>query len=148
MIANVAALVSFQEGSQLLEELAGVKVDAKQVERTAEALGAEIAADEKQDLNPLVFPNGLPETATTELDLPEVSGAPLTGDDAASDAPAPLVWDRGAGPLRARQPALFRFRVDPPDGLEPYMGMAGHARFSSSLIAACSPTSIRRAPSP
>jgi len=31
-------LVSFQEGSELLTELAGLAVDAKQVERTAEAL--------------------------------------------------------------------------------------------------------------
>jgi hypothetical protein len=52
MIASVGAMVSFQEGSQLLEELAGIAVDAKQVERGAEALGAEIAADEKQDLTP------------------------------------------------------------------------------------------------
>jgi hypothetical protein len=47
MIASVAALVSFQEGSDLLKELTGVSVDAKHVERTAEALGAEIAADER-----------------------------------------------------------------------------------------------------
>jgi len=52
MIAAVGAMVSFQEGSQLLEELAGVAVDAKQVQRTAEALGADIAADEKRDLAP------------------------------------------------------------------------------------------------
>jgi len=44
MVGTVGALVSFQEGSALLQELAGVAVDAKQVERTAEALGAEIAA--------------------------------------------------------------------------------------------------------
>jgi hypothetical protein len=49
MIGTVGALVSFQEGSQLLEELAGVVVDAKRVERTAETLGAEVAAYEKQD---------------------------------------------------------------------------------------------------
>jgi len=53
MAATVAALVSFQESSQLLEELAGVKLGAKRVERTAEALGAEIAGDEKQELHPL-----------------------------------------------------------------------------------------------
>lgn len=53
MVATVAALVSFQESSQLLEELAGVRVEAKQVERAAEALGMEIAAAEKQDLEPL-----------------------------------------------------------------------------------------------
>lgn len=50
MVGTVGAMVSFEEGSQLLEELAGVAVDAKQVERAAEALGSEIAADEKQDV--------------------------------------------------------------------------------------------------
>ena len=50
MVAAVGAMVSFEEGSQLLEELAGVSVHAKQVERAAEALGVEIAADEKQDV--------------------------------------------------------------------------------------------------
>ena len=48
MVGTVGALVSFQEGSELLGELAGVEVGAKQVERTAEALGAEVAADERQ----------------------------------------------------------------------------------------------------
>jgi len=47
MTAAVGALVSFQEGSGLLKELAGVEVEAKQVERTAEGLGAEIADDEQ-----------------------------------------------------------------------------------------------------
>lgn len=36
MVGTVGAMVSFQEGSELLRELAGVAVDAKQVERTAE----------------------------------------------------------------------------------------------------------------
>jgi hypothetical protein len=48
MTASAAALVSFQEGSGLLHELAGVQVSAKQVERVAEALGVEIAVDERQ----------------------------------------------------------------------------------------------------
>jgi hypothetical protein len=51
MVASVAAAVSFQEGSQLLEQLAGVSVEAKQVERIGEALGAEIAAAEKAGPN-------------------------------------------------------------------------------------------------
>lgn len=53
MVGSVGALVSFEEGSQLLAELAGIDVTPKQVERTAEALGEEIAADEKQDRMPL-----------------------------------------------------------------------------------------------
>jgi len=48
MTASAAALVSFQESSGLLHELAGVEVSAKQVERVAETLGAEIAVDEHQ----------------------------------------------------------------------------------------------------
>jgi uncharacterized protein UPF0236 len=50
MTASAAALVSFEESSELLHELAGVEVSAKQVERAAEALGAEIAADEQQQV--------------------------------------------------------------------------------------------------
>ena len=42
-------MLSFEEGSALLAELAGVEIDAKQVERLAEKLGAEIASDEKQN---------------------------------------------------------------------------------------------------
>lgn len=52
MVAAVGAMVSFEEGSQLLQELAGVSLNAKQVERTAETLGVEIADDENQDLAP------------------------------------------------------------------------------------------------
>ncbi len=50
MTASAAALVSFEESSELLHELAGVEVSAKQVERAAEALGAEIAIDEQQQV--------------------------------------------------------------------------------------------------
>ena len=48
MTASTAALVSFEESRGLLHELAGVEVSTKQVERAAEALGAEIAVDEHQ----------------------------------------------------------------------------------------------------
>ena len=48
MTGSVAALVSFEESSALLRELAGVEVSSKQVERAAEALGAEIAEDERR----------------------------------------------------------------------------------------------------
>ncbi len=47
MIGLSASMVSFQESSTLLDKLASVPVDAKQVERTAEALGREIARDER-----------------------------------------------------------------------------------------------------
>jgi hypothetical protein len=56
MVGLTAAMVSFEESSELLRELAGVTVDAKQVERTAEALGAEIAQDETNHVAPFEEP--------------------------------------------------------------------------------------------
>jgi hypothetical protein len=53
MTASAAARVSFEESSDLLHELAGVEVSAKQVERAAEALGAEIAVDEQRQVERL-----------------------------------------------------------------------------------------------
>ncbi len=52
MVGLVGAMVSFVEGSELIRDLAGVSVDSKQVERTAEALGREIATDEREVLEP------------------------------------------------------------------------------------------------
>jgi hypothetical protein len=43
-----AAMVSFEESQELLRELAGVEVSSKTVERVAEALGRQIAEDERQ----------------------------------------------------------------------------------------------------
>ena len=51
-VGTAAALVSFAEGSALLGDLAGLTVQAKQVERTAEALGREMAVDERQQVVP------------------------------------------------------------------------------------------------
>lgn len=45
-------MVSFEETHELLRDLAGVEVPTKQVERTAEALGREIADDERQVVDP------------------------------------------------------------------------------------------------
>ncbi len=45
-------MVSFEEGHELLSELAGVDVPTKHVERAAEALGREVAADEKHVVEP------------------------------------------------------------------------------------------------
>ena len=52
MTAAAAARVSFEEASTLLDELAGLAVGPKQVERSAEALGRVIAADERQAVEP------------------------------------------------------------------------------------------------
>lgn len=48
MVGVAAAEVSFETSSELLAELGGVDVDAKQVERAAEALGRVIAHHEEQ----------------------------------------------------------------------------------------------------
>jgi len=58
MVGQVGAMVSFAEGSELLGGLAGVAVDPKQVERTAERLGCEIAQDETRVVQPA--PAGAP----------------------------------------------------------------------------------------
>jgi len=99
----------------------------------------------------IVRASGFPDTMTAEIDLPETTGAPLTGDDSeivtAAITPSVtsgntaefsdgshMIWTHDATPLRAGKAILFRFRVDDKNGkpatdLEPYMGMAGHAVF-------------------
>jgi len=52
MVGKSAAMVSFAESSELLHELAGLTVAAKQVERTAEGLGRAIACDERAVVDP------------------------------------------------------------------------------------------------
>jgi hypothetical protein len=77
MVGTVGALVSFQEGSELLRELAEVEVGAKQVERTAEALGAEIAEDERRQVE--VWKEGpLPPTLYLGLDG---TGIPMRAEE-------------------------------------------------------------------
>lgn len=101
----------------------------------------------------VVHQSGLPVTMTAELDLPEISGTKLTGDDSVwsgasiggsetttvSNLPDGdrVVWEQSKTPLRSGIATLFRFRVedrngDPAQDLEPYMGMAGHAEFVRS----------------
>ncbi len=102
----------------------------------------------------VVHQTGFPETMLGEIDLPQISGKPLAGDDAegsglaisqaAKDSTlsqlpdgARMIWERDAQPLRARVSTSFRFRVEDRDGrpaqdLELYMGMPGHAEFISS----------------
>ncbi len=77
MVGTVGAMVSFQEGSGLLTELAGVAVDAKQVERTAEALGKQIAADERQCTQPS---DALPLPQTLYLGM-DGTGIPLRAEE-------------------------------------------------------------------
>ena len=52
MMAAAGSATSFQEASQLLQELAGVQTSAKQVERCAEAVGGQVAEYESQQVEP------------------------------------------------------------------------------------------------
>ena len=99
----------------------------------------------------IVHRSGIAETLVTEVDLPEVAGKPLSGDDSQGAGPAlsqsspartvaelsggrRMVWESAPGGLRARQVSTFRFRVEdrerrPVEDLQLYMGMPGHAAF-------------------
>ena len=52
MTGLIAATASFAESSDLLQELAGLDIEPKLVERQAEALGREVADDERQVIEP------------------------------------------------------------------------------------------------
>jgi hypothetical protein len=80
MTGQTAALVSFAEASELLGELAGVSVDAKQVERSAEALGREIAQDERSVVEP-----ALPGAPTMYLGM-DGTGIPMRASELAGRA--------------------------------------------------------------
>lgn len=102
----------------------------------------------------VVDPRGFPWTLVGSIDLPEIAGKPMAGDDSAwsggplvapaadsLNSPIPdggrIVWQRPAGPLKAGVPLEFTFAVQDKDGrpardMEPYMGMAGHAEFVRS----------------
>jgi hypothetical protein len=102
----------------------------------------------------IVDKEGFPWTLVGQLDLPEIAGEPLAGDDAmwagtplaaqAGDASVAqladggrIVWEERMAPLVANTAMVFKFKVEDKDGnpakdMEPYMGMAGHAEFVSS----------------
>jgi hypothetical protein len=114
-----------------------------------------VSAGHYQIFADIVHRSGFPETLVGEIDLPDVAGRPLAGDDSEWSGNAltqpladtsgsrltdggRLVWDRDASlhgsPPKANVPLSFRFRVldkdgEPAQDLEPYMGMAGHAEF-------------------
>jgi hypothetical protein len=114
----------------------------------------DVTAGHYQVFADVVDPRGYPWTLVGSIDLPQITGKPLAGDDSAwSGAPlaAPaadstsstlpdggrIVWRRPSEPLKAGMPSEFTFSVQDKDGrtvqdLEPYMGMAGHAEFVRS----------------
>jgi hypothetical protein len=102
----------------------------------------------------LVHQSGLPETVTTEVQLPQIAGRPVAGDDTAGSGPplsqvdyartdSPLadggrmVWVDARANFETKRLHWFRFRIDdasgkPAQDLEMYMGMPGHAAFVRS----------------
>lgn len=101
----------------------------------------------------VVDSRGFPWTLVGTIDLPEINGKALSGDDSSwtGQAIVPgkddtvsqladggrMIWERGQAPLKATTAMDFKFRVEDKDGkpaqdLEPYMGMAGHAEFVRS----------------
>ena len=90
MVELVAAEVSFARAAELMGALAGVPIDAKQVERAAEALGREIADDERAVIEP---PPG--RAATMYLGLDE-TGVPMR-PPARSSLPGPRTLRRLGG---------------------------------------------------
>lgn len=66
MLAVVGAAAPFDHGRQQMEILAGLKVTAKAVERTAEAIGSDIAQGEQQEIQRAV-----------QLDLPVIISEPV-----------------------------------------------------------------------
>jgi hypothetical protein len=113
-----------------------------------------VSAGHYQIFADIVRESGFPDTLVSEVDIPEIPGQPLAGDDSAADAPALLpnapgnldfalpdgarmIWERQPGTLPANELLWFRFHVQDATGitaayLEPYMGMAGHAEFVRS----------------
>ena len=78
MVGQVGARVSFEEGHELLHELASVQLPTKHVERAAEALGREIAADERS----FVELPAADETATPTLYLGmDGTGVPMRASE-------------------------------------------------------------------
>jgi hypothetical protein len=78
MVGMVGAMSSFEEGEELLRELAGIDVLAKQVEREAEALGREIAKDEREVVEPP--PNQVAVASTLYLGL-DGTGVPMRASE-------------------------------------------------------------------
>jgi hypothetical protein len=102
----------------------------------------------------VVDPRGFPWTLVGSIDLAQINGKPLAGDDSAWSGASlvataadstiavladggRIVWQRPTDTLKAGVPLEFKFLVEDKDGLpardmQPYMGMAGHAEFVRS----------------
>jgi hypothetical protein len=83
----------------------------------------------------IVVATGFPLTGTATLDLPDLTCAPVSGDDTVWTAGSTLaggarmIWDHSQLRAGVAQPLTFRVveANGSPSLLEPYMGMAAHA---------------------
>ena len=113
-----------------------------------------IPAGRYQIFADIVDKDGFPWTLVGNVELAQINGKALAGDDSAWSGTAAvaqsgdstvaqfadggrMVWQRGSGALKANTSMNFRFTVEDKDGkpakdLELYMGMAGHAEFVST----------------
>lgn len=126
MVGLVGAMLSFEEGRELLHELAGVEVNTKQVERKAESLGAEIAAVEEERVEP-ESDTELPQTMYLGIDG---TGIPVRPSEVAGrkgkqpDEPAKTrevklctIWsaesrDKDGTPLRDRGSVTYSAAIE------------------------------------
>jgi hypothetical protein len=113
-----------------------------------------IPAGHYQIFADIVDKRGFPWTLVGTVNLPEITGKPLSGDDSSWTGPefasvaadskiaeipdgGRMVWQRPDTALQAKAALNFRFITEDKDGkpaqdVEPYMGMAGHAEFVRS----------------
>ncbi len=78
MVGMVGAMGSFEEGHELLSQLAGVEVSTKHIERAAEALGREVAQDEQTVAAP---PSAIIEVAPTMYLGLDGTGVPMRSSE-------------------------------------------------------------------
>lgn len=83
MSSLAAAMASFDEGKMLIRELAGVEISAKRVERCAKRVGAEVAADEKENVGPIDTGSPLPRNFNLSMDG---TGIPVRSSEVAGRA--------------------------------------------------------------
>ncbi len=83
MCSLAAAMVSFDEGKMLIRELAGIEISAKRVERCAKRVGAEVAADEKDNAEPIDTGAPLPRNFCLSADG---TGIPVRSSEVAGRA--------------------------------------------------------------
>ena len=132
MVGVVGAMVSFAEGHALLRDLAGVDVSTPHVERAAEGLGREIAADEHAVITP-----DPPAAATMYLG---VDGTGLPMRPAALSGRAGKQPDGSAKTREVKLVTVWTAEGRDPHGLP--VRDRGSVTYSAALESAASPNAV------